>query len=145
MKIRIPLHTSSASITTKRSRMLIEEILAEANCRILRRVIAKGKPMKIEAEKLLSNGRIHIKVSCPARYEMDIHFDSEEHLKSPRFIISARTLKWRRRSRCYVDCREVRVFINRYVIPIVLKNRKYFDLMVRSKWKRGCTGLLKVE
>lgn len=145
MKIRIPYHSSSASITGKRSRTIIEEILKFAHCRILKKVTAKNKPMKIEAEKLLRNGRIHIKVSCPGKYEIDIHFDSEEHLKSPRFVISARTLKWRRRARCHADCKEVRMFINKCVIPIILKHRKYFDLMVKSKWRCGCTELLKVE
>jgi len=113
MKIRIP---PTRGRRLKRSRKLVNEILSNGNCKILKRVEIKGRGRRIEAEKPLKNGRLHIKVSNhDGQYMLDIHFDPTEHFDILRHLPPIR------------DCEEIRNFVEDYVIPILKKYRPNYS------------------
>jgi len=115
MKMKIP---QTRGRKLKSSKKLVNEILLNGNCRILKRVKIKGKGVKIEAEKPLKNGRLHIRVSNPdGHYTLDIHFDPAKHfdiLQPPPKIIR--------------DCEEIRDFIKECAIPVLKKYRPNYSL-----------------
>ena len=127
MKIRI---APTRRRKLKHSIELVNEILLSGNCKIIKRVKIKGKGTKIEAEKPLKNGRLHIKVSNPhGHYIMDIHFDPVKH-----FDILHPSPKTKRKLGMYSksDCKEVRDFVNEHVFPLLQKYRPTDSI---SQWK----------
>lgn len=123
----MPLHTTPSSLTRVRSRELIRRILLDAGCYILKEKPGPKRTIKIEAEKLLKKGRIHVKASCQkGNYEIDVHLDSEIHRIRPR--------PTRSRAHYSKDCKEVRLFLNRYVIPLILQHRDHFHRKKNDHW-----------
>lgn len=96
--------------------------------------------MEIEAEKILKRGRIHIKASVPpkeTKYVINTHFDSEKHirwLRRPTLNIRSYSLD---------DCRQVRIFANEHIIPLILKHRTHYRLRTKNKpkWKLKAESL----
>lgn len=100
----------------KRSIEVINEILFNGNCKIIKRVHIKDKGWKVEAKRNLNAGRLHIMISCRRttnKYALDIHFDPYEHFGNfhgPH----AHSLQ---------DCAEIRDFVSKYVTPTIQKYR----------------------
>jgi len=118
VRIGIPRRRSEKE---KRSRKVILEILKSGECTILKRIRRKGKGERIEAEKQLKNGRLHMRVSNrTGKYVLDIHFDPTRH-----FTFPTPPPKAKKESGIYplTNCWEIRDFINRHVIPIIKKYR----------------------
>ena len=111
MKVVIP---TTHGRKLKRSKVLVNEILRAGNCRILESRLVKGSGVRIEAEKPLRNGRIHIRVSKRGeKYILEIHFDPFKHFD---IMHSSEAHSIR-------DCTEVREFVKEYVDPIIRKHR----------------------
>jgi hypothetical protein len=123
MQIKIPHHNIAASLSDIRTIDLIKAIFATSQCT----PYIKDGPERTKlfvGERLLETGRIHLKAYTEGirpygHYVVDVHFDSEQHRKKPRGIVNGK-------STCLLDCFEVRKFANKFVIPIILKNRKYY-------------------
>jgi len=115
MRIVIP---TTRGKKLKQSKALVNEILLNGNCKILKQVEIKGKGVKIEAEKPLKNGRLHIIVSNPyGRYVLDIHFDPAKHFN----ILHPPP------TRARYNCKEIIDFIEEFVIPIIRKYRPNYS------------------
>lgn len=125
MHIRIPQHTTRASLSSVRTRDMIRGIMVISVCKNFRERPGHDRTIELLAEKKVRNGRIHVKAECMAgHYVLDIHYDSEKHLKRPDRITRGKSFSVQ-------DCLEVRRFLNQFVLPIILANRTHYHFRVR--------------
>ncbi len=111
MRITIPHHKGKQTESLK----LIKTILSNAECRITNCVKIKGKETKIEAEKSMRGGRIHIRTwqDEEKKYVIELHFDPPSHFDP---VSRRNSLK---------ECREVSYFAREYILSLLERNRSY--------------------
>lgn len=103
-----------------RSKKLAIKILEEAGFKILKLNHIRGKGIRMEAEKWLSHGRLHAKISNPNKiYQLHVHFDHRDHFSLYRKRPSIQS------------CKEIGNFVKKYIEPNLLKNR--FSYWIKSE------------
>ena len=122
MKIVIP---PTRRKKLKRSKALVNEILLNGKCKILKRVKIEGKGVRIEAEKPLKNGRLHIIVSNPhGRYILNIHFDPTKHFG---ILHPPPAIKSKLGMYPIYNCKEIMDFVEEFIIPVIRKYRPNYS------------------
>jgi hypothetical protein len=136
----IPQHTSLESLSQVRTINVIRAILIMSKFVHIREESGPQRTTIFYAEYLLEKGRIHFKAKIDGgHYVIDIHYDSEQHLRKPRRLTYGK-------SKTIVDNWEVRQFINQFILPTILANRKLYHYRMHNgdKW-RIKAGLLNAE